>query len=255
MNSLINNQVTCAILIFAYCVVYGLCATRLLSGLPMAFFLCSVIFAMVIFYVKDPDPKKEKKGGGIFVNQTVGTILSIYYIAVFGPTSLSIFKGLELMFFVSSFIFALVIFYSLDSERIKQSSEVVTIISFIEKSISGLISKFIARGSIGITDVQETDIGLLINKLEANGSAKLAGLRGPRITVDEKDPLEHRSIDPSSADLIVSIDEKIVKTFDDFLNYIGSKRPGAIVKVIVLRNGNQLVVPVKLGREACKLKE
>ncbi len=253
MNSLINNQVTCGILILMYCTVYGICATRFLSGVPMMFLLCSMVFAMTVFYIKDPDPKKEKKISRVFVNPAVGTILVIYYVSVFGPTSVCILKGIELLFFMSSFIFALSIFYSLDDERKRNSlNDYLDIASMLERILKFFTTGTIAKATIGIVEVSETKDGLLITKLEPDGPAKRAGLRGPKILVDKEDSLEHRSIDNSFSDLIVSVDGKLVGSFKNFLKYIEGKSPGSKVKMTVMRDSEEVIIAVALGKHVMK---
>jgi len=58
---------------------------------------------------------------------------------------------------------------------------------------------------------------------------------------------ERQYIDRSAADLIVAVDGKPVKTADEFLTAIESKRPGDTVVVTVIREGKRLDVPLQLG--------
>ncbi len=122
-NSLINDQIMGAVLILTYCAVYGLSSTVILSGLQMMFFLCSMIFAVVVFYIRDPDLRKARAEDAIFANQVVGTILLTYYILVFGISSLSLLSGFQLVFFMSSYVFAMSIFYIRDQERIENANQ------------------------------------------------------------------------------------------------------------------------------------
>ena len=46
--------------------------------------------------------------------------------------------------------------------------------------------------------------------------------------------------------MIVAIDDKPVRTGDDFLDAVESKRPGEQVVMTVIRQGKQLRVPVQL---------
>ena len=121
VKSLLNSQAIGAILILTYCAVYGLTAPAILSGLQMMFLISSMVFAITVFYIKDPDIQKKRAEDGIFANQVVGTILVAYYILVFGISSLSLLSGFQLVFFMSSYVFAMSIFYIRDHERIEAS--------------------------------------------------------------------------------------------------------------------------------------
>lgn len=120
-KSLLNSQAIGAILILTYCAVYGLTAPVILSGLQMMFLISSIVFAITIFYIRDPDIQKKRAEDCIFANQLVGTLLVAYYILVFGISSLSLLSGFQLIFFMSSYIFAMSIFYIRDYERIEAS--------------------------------------------------------------------------------------------------------------------------------------
>jgi len=108
----------------------------------------------------------------------------------------------------------------------------------------------VIRPEIGIARVYETDRGLLIATLTPNGPAERAGLQGPRIIRRQKRQgpfvYEYQQIDRNSADLIVAVDGKPIKTADDFIDIIESKQPGDTVTLTVIRGGRQLQVPVRL---------
>lgn len=136
-KSLYSNQVLGGVLILAYCIVYGITAQIVLSGLQLMFFLSSVIFALTTFYVKDLGLQKEKAKKGILFNQTIGTMLVIMYILAYGISSISLLNGFQLIFFMSSFTFAMSIFYLRDPERIKKEEDVScsnTSNPFVEKN-------------------------------------------------------------------------------------------------------------------------
>ncbi len=108
----------------------------------------------------------------------------------------------------------------------------------------------VIRPEIGIVRVYETERGLLIATLAPNGPAERAGLQGPRIVRRQKRQgflvYEFQQIDRNSADLIVAVDGKPVKTADDFIDIIESKQPGDTVTLTVIRAGRQLQIPVRL---------
>lgn len=109
----------------------------------------------------------------------------------------------------------------------------------------------VARPTIGIRQVFETEKGLLIVNLTPKGPAEQAGLRGSRV--------EHRKVrrgvlvfdqdvvDHSQSDLIVGIDGQKVKQSDDLLSVIETKKSGDQVVLTVVRGGQTIQVPVVLG--------
>jgi S1-C subfamily serine protease len=108
----------------------------------------------------------------------------------------------------------------------------------------------VRRPDAGIGRVYQTDHGLLIITLAPGGPAEQAGLHGFRIVRQQKRQgpfvVEHRTIDQSAADLIVGVDGKPIKTADDFLDAIESKRPGEQVIIRVIRGGQERQVPLVL---------
>ena len=103
---------------------------------------------------------------------------------------------------------------------------------------------------MGIRRVYQTEHGLLIATLAPGGPAERAGLRGPKVVRQQKRQgpfvYDYQTVDRSAADLIVAVDGKPVKTGDDFLDAIESKRPGEQVVLGVVRAGQQRQVPVQL---------
>lgn len=108
----------------------------------------------------------------------------------------------------------------------------------------------VIRPDIGIGRVFTTEQGLLIATLTPNGAAEKAGLRGFRVIrrTKRQGPFvyETQTIDRSTADLIVAVDGQPIKTPDDFLSIIESKRPGDVVTVTVIRSGQEVPVRVQL---------
>ncbi|MDZ4852970.1 MAG: trypsin-like peptidase domain-containing protein [Pirellulaceae bacterium] len=111
----------------------------------------------------------------------------------------------------------------------------------------------VSRPTIGIIEAFESRQGLLIRRTTPGGPAEKAGLQGVKVTPRriQRGPLvfEQYSIDQSSADLIIGVDGSPVKTADDFLNVIESKKAGDVVRVTVIRQGRQVDVPVTLGAD------
>jgi S1-C subfamily serine protease len=105
----------------------------------------------------------------------------------------------------------------------------------------------VIRPDCGIFSVAELDNGLLIARLVPDGPAEQAGLRGPQERVVRRGGLLYRALDRSKADRIVAVDGRAVKTLDDLLSYVESKKPGDEVTFRIIREGKALDVPVKLA--------
>jgi S1-C subfamily serine protease len=54
-------------------------------------------------------------------------------------------------------------------------------------------------------------------------------------------------MDGSRADLIIAADGQRIRTADDLLSVIESKRPGEVVEIVAVRDGKERVVHVTLG--------
>ena len=104
----------------------------------------------------------------------------------------------------------------------------------------------VIRPESGIDKVYQTDKGLLIAEMRANGPAERAGLRGPKITRSRL-PFPMKGEDRTAADLIVAIDDQKVVTAEDFLGYIEGKRPGDEVTLTVIREGRRVQMPLQLA--------
>lgn len=111
----------------------------------------------------------------------------------------------------------------------------------------------VSRPTIGIIQALQTRDGLLIRQITPGGPAEKAGLRGLKVTrrIVRRGPLvfEQDSIDQSSADLILAVDGKRVKTGDDLLSYIETKKAGEVVALTVFRENRRVDIPVTLGSD------
>lgn len=108
----------------------------------------------------------------------------------------------------------------------------------------------VIRADIGITRVYETEQGLLIAGLSPGGPAEAAGLRGPQIRKERRrrGPLVYEStqVDRTAADLIVGVDGVRISTADQFLAAIESKHPGDETSLMIVRQGQETAVRVRL---------
>lgn len=109
----------------------------------------------------------------------------------------------------------------------------------------------VVRATIGITRVYENERGLLIVSLTRGGPAETAGLKGfSLVRKTLRQGLyrhEQPFIDPTSADLIQTVDGVPVKNADALLAAIEDRKPGDTVVLGIIRNGQAVEVPVTLG--------
>lgn len=104
----------------------------------------------------------------------------------------------------------------------------------------------VKRADAGILSVFQTERGLLISRLDPNGPAAKAGLRGPQIRNIRRGDTTYRVLDRAKADLLIAIDGQPVKNLDDMLTIIEGKQPGQKVTFRVLRDGKATDLAVEL---------
>lgn len=105
----------------------------------------------------------------------------------------------------------------------------------------------VIRPDSGILEVMRTESGLRILRLDPEGPAIKAGLRGPEIRRVKRGFVVFESIDRGSADLIVGVNGKKTIQVDEFLSEIESHRPGDQVRIEVIRDGQQISIPLTLN--------
>ncbi|GAB4515691.1 MAG: trypsin-like peptidase domain-containing protein [Anaerolineae bacterium] len=89
--------------------------------------------------------------------------------------------------------------------------------------------------SLGLRDNQR---GVVIGGLVAGGPAQQAGLREPVITGNNV----------GTADVIVGINDRPVTSFSSLVSYLSqSTRPGDVVQLRILREGQEIILPVTLA--------
>ena len=121
-------------------------------------------------------------------------------------------------------------------------------INAIQRILKSLIEKGrVIRADLGITRVYRTNGGLLVLGLTDGGAAARAGIKAIEYKVVSYGAFSRRVPDPKSADLIVAVDGKPVKSVDDLLTEVEAHPPGKQVKVHVLRGGEGLDIIVTLG--------
>jgi S1-C subfamily serine protease len=109
----------------------------------------------------------------------------------------------------------------------------------------------VTRPEIGITKVFQTDKGLLVAALAKGGPAEQAGLRGPKLITQQRRQgpfvIQQNRLDLATADLIIGVNGRPIKTGDDFLSLIEAERPGTDVSLNIIREGQAVDIRVRLG--------
>ena len=112
-----------------------------------------------------------------------------------------------------------------------------------------IVNGRVIRADLGITRVYSTGAGLLVLDLVEGGPAEQAGIQPIRMRVERLAPgIVRKSLDRDSADLIVAVEHKRVHSVEELLTEVEKHRPGDIVRVTVVREGQPRDIPVKLGR-------
>ena len=106
----------------------------------------------------------------------------------------------------------------------------------------------VIRADLGITRVYATGEGLLVMALADGGPAEQAGIRPAQVKEERLGLFVRRYLDTDSADLIVAIDHRRVKTVDELLTEVEKHQPGETIRVTVVRNGQPEDIRVQLGQ-------
>ncbi len=122
-------------------------------------------------------------------------------------------------------------------------------INSISRILKSLIENGrVVRADLGLTRVYTTDAGLLVLAVAEGGPAEQAGIRPIQLKVERIGPgFLRRSLDPTTADLIVAVEHKRVRTLDDLLTEVEKHQPGETVRITVVRDGKPMDIPVTLG--------
>ncbi len=83
----------------------------------------------------------------------------------------------------------------------------------------------VIRPDLGIQAVQVVDGGLRVIRLDPNGPAAQAGVKGPKTVVYKQSAFTVQSVDVTAADTITHIDNVAVHAVDDLLSYLELKKP------------------------------
>ena len=107
----------------------------------------------------------------------------------------------------------------------------------------------VIRADLGITRVYATDDGLLVMAVVDGGPAEQAGIQPAQIK-EERLGLGYVRpyLDADSADLIVAIEHRRVKTVDELLTEVEKHQPGDVIRVTVIRGGQPTDIRIRLGQ-------
>lgn len=122
----------------------------------------------------------------------------------------------------------------------------------VRRTLSDLIEHGkIIRAYHGIVTLMETPNGLKIVRLSNGGPAEEAGLKGFRIIKRQRRQGNVIFIetvpDKDSADHIIAIDGRPVRSHTDFLDIMDRHKPGDEVQITILRQGRSMDVSLTLG--------
>ena len=124
-----------------------------------------------------------------------------------------------------------------------------------KKTIPDLIAKgYVARPWLGVSTVQlsqnivtkfrlPVDGGMIVGNVYRGSGAAAAGLRG---AVVRESFFGGASLE-QLGDVILAIDRQPVRNGDEFQHALKDKKPGDTVQVELLRQGNRVTIPVRLG--------
>ena len=124
-------------------------------------------------------------------------------------------------------------------------------INTIKRILSSLIEKGrVIRADLGLKQVFAMDQGIYILELAEGGAADKAGLRPLEMVIERFGRYYRRRPDPESADRIVAVQGKPVRTLDELLSEVEAHAPGETIKVRVVRERRTSEVEVTLGESS-----
>ena len=110
----------------------------------------------------------------------------------------------------------------------------------------------VVRGDVGISQVTETEHGLLPVLIDDNGAADRAGLRGRKVVVvvSNQSGMQLqtvRALSPKEGmDLIIGVNGQPTRSGEAFITAIEEHRPGETVQLNIIRKGQKMSLPVVL---------
>jgi S1-C subfamily serine protease len=92
--------------------------------------------------------------------------------------------------------------------------------------------------------LENVTYGLLVQEVAPGGPSDEAGVQGGDREIEIPGAVQAIT---TGGDVIIAIDEQTVRDFDDLINYLDTRAVGDIVTLTVIRDGEQVEIPVTLG--------
>lgn len=108
--------------------------------------------------------------------------------------------------------------------------------------------RLVIRADLGVTRVFATKEGLLVLVLSEDGPAERSGIEPIRTRLFRQGSVLARRLNPETADLIVAVDGKRVKSAEELLSELEACAPGVLVTITVIRDGRSKDLKVQLGQ-------
>jgi len=106
----------------------------------------------------------------------------------------------------------------------------------------------VVRADLGLRQVYATDRGIFILDMVEGGPADLAGLKPLEVVIERLGRFYRRRPDPDSADRIVAVEGKPVRTVEELLGEVEAHAPGEVITLRVARGDRVREVKVTLGK-------
>jgi len=111
----------------------------------------------------------------------------------------------------------------------------------------------LVHANIGITQVMETQAGLVVVSLTPEGPAAQAGIRGFRRVIQRRTQgpvvYETETIDRSAADRILAVDGEAMRTGVRFRDKIWEYKPGNTITLTIIRDGQEQEISIVLAAD------
>ena len=130
--------------------------------------------------------------------------------------------------------------FAIPSNLVKRVSSEIISKGKVEYSYLGIkAASGIDLSLIEALHVPNNTQGVVIGSVESNGPAAKAGLKSATITGNQSEP--------TAADIITAIDGLKITDMSGLVSYLANKtQPGQTIQLTVLRDGNEINVPVTL---------